>query len=142
VRAWLPGDQAIGAEADELRAEYGTIDERLFVGAVQVLDQVAGSGSSPSAWSALPYSDDQRTTNVVASGADADCTSARWAMVEGTSGSLKTAKVKRRSLVVNGVPSCHFTFGWIFQVRSIDPSGFNRQVPFSTDGFSRASRGS
>ncbi len=45
------------------------------------------------------------------------------------------------SSAVKGVPSCHFTLGWSFQVVSMVPSGLTRQVPRSTAMFSSASMG-
>src|SRR5689334_2576206 len=87
--------------------------------------------SPNSALLASTYGLDQCTMNVCGSGALADSVSDRAALrPAGISGSLSTLNEKSTSWDVNGVPSCHLMLGRIFQMVSIVPSGFSRQVPF------------
>ena len=54
---------------------------------------------------------------------------------------MNAVKVNIRSSLVNGVPSCHFTFGFKRQIVSMVPSALTRQVPRSTESCSAARLG-
>src|SRR5438093_547742 len=59
----------------------------------------------------------------------------------GTEVSCANSQLKRTSLAVNGVPSCHFTLRRRCQVTCIVPSGLTTHVPSDSDGSCWASIG-